>query len=159
MGPLNQKGMFLETILNLTHAKYNEQSICLVYKIPVQQGWDQKHEKHYFAKHHACDYIGNYQGQYFEFEAKETNFNYFNWNQIRISQHLKLQQVSTTKGKSFLIIYFGLTNQFFYIPYQELKNYVENHQKKIPLHWFQEKQIELIIDQEIKLDYLPFLKK
>lgn len=110
-------------------------------------------------KHYACDYIGNYQGAYFEFEAKETAQEYFAWKQIRPSQHAKLQQILATKGYAFLIIYFERTNQFFFVTYQALETYILNNTQKIPLGWFQETQTELKINEELKLNYLALLDK
>ncbi|ATZ17440.1 Holliday junction-specific endonuclease [Williamsoniiplasma luminosum] len=157
MQPLNQQGMFLETILNLTHEKFKIDNECLVIKIPTN--WViTKANDHSFLKHEACDYIGNYQGYYFEFEAKETYKNFFDWKMIRKSQILKMNQIIQNQGIAFLIIYFGEHDSFYFVDYLFLKTWVETNQQHIPYEWFELNTQKIYLNSQLKLDYLNCLK-
>lgn len=72
----NNRGMFLETLINYTIEYYKSNKIALFYKrpvniIPVLTKGNQI-EKGYFKEKSNCDYYGMHKGNYIEFEAKET---------------------------------------------------------------------------------------
>ncbi|PPE05259.1 Holliday junction resolvase RecU [Williamsoniiplasma lucivorax] len=158
MQPLNQQGMFLETILNITHEKFKNDNECLVIKIPTN--WIvTKANDHSFLRHEACDYIGNYQGFYFEFEAKETYKDYFDWKMIRTNQLIKMNQIIQNQGITFLIIYFGKYDAFYYVDYLLLKKWVEANQQHIAHEWFEINAQQINLNSQLKLDYLNCLDK
>lgn len=87
MNPIKNQGMFLETLLNITHQKYIDNKECVVSKIPTNIiPISTKNNQITNAKFYTsinCDYIGIYKGLYFEFEAKETYKDYFGFHLIR----------------------------------------------------------------------------
>lgn len=161
MNPLKNQGMFLEEVLNLTHQKYSEENICLVCKIPTNIGLIKTDNKiinqAFFKDSYNCDYIGNYEGHYFEFEAKETYQTFFNWQALRKNQIKKLNQVLATKGLAFLIIYFGQEELFYLVDFAILQTTIINFGQKIPLEWFEQNAKQLNLNSQLKLDYLEYL--
>lgn len=117
--PLKNKGLFLETVLNLTHQRYFDNQQALVNKIPtniklVKKG-DQKSNQPVFSTGRNCDYVGVYHGTYFEFEAKETQQAVFKAQMIRKNQVQELDAVLAHQGLAFLIVYFVTEERFFLI--------------------------------------------
>ncbi|ATZ18836.1 Holliday junction-specific endonuclease [Williamsoniiplasma somnilux] len=159
MKPINNQGMFLEEILNITHNKYEQQEICSVSKIPTNIGVVKtNHNKlinsALFKESSNCDYIGNFIGRYFEFEAKETYQDFFNWQGIRKNQIKKLNHILATNGLAFLIIYFGQFDKYFLIDFALLQFRVNNFGQKVYFQWFEKNAHELFLTHELKLDYL-----
>ncbi|WP_027063146.1 Holliday junction resolvase RecU [Mesoplasma seiffertii] len=161
MYPINNLGQYLETIINITNQKYLEENLCLVTKIPTNINLVETNNKKIlnanFKKSFNCDYIGVYQGQYFEFEAKETYQDYFDFKALRKNQQSKLSYVCNFKGIGFIIIYFGKYEEFFLIDFLKLKDYVLTIKKRVPYQWFEENAYKLYLTYELKLDYLKYL--
>ncbi|AUF83662.1 Holliday junction resolvase RecU [Mesoplasma syrphidae] len=161
MHPINNLGQYLETIINITNQKYLKEKLCLVTKIPTNINLVQTNNKKIinanFKENFNCDYIGVYQGQYFEFEAKETYQDYFDFKGLRKNQQTKLSYVCYFKGISFVIIYFGKYEEFFIIDFLKIKEYANNIKKRISYKWFEENAYKLYLTYELKLDYLKFL--
>ncbi|ASZ08961.1 Holliday junction resolvase RecU [Mesoplasma chauliocola] len=159
MNPIKNQGMFLETLLNITHQKYLDNNECLVSKIPTSIiPISTKNNQITSAKFYSsmnCDYIGVYKGLYFEFEAKETYKEYFDFHLIRKNQKNKMNLVIQNKGIAFLIIYFGSYEEFFLIDYFTLLNWTNKNKKSIPYEWFIDNAYQLYLDNEFKLNYLP----
>ncbi|PPE06472.1 Holliday junction resolvase RecU [Mesoplasma corruscae] len=158
MIPLKNKGMFLETILNITNKKYNDENICLVNKIPtnfkiLSNEFSDK-RTFVFDQNYNCDYIGVYKGEYIEFEAKETSKKYFDFNLIRNNQNEKMQKVNNYGGLSFLIIYFSEFETYFLADYISVKQWVFNNKKRVPYEWFTKFAYEIFLSSDLKLDYL-----
>ena len=74
------RGMDLETSINMANKFYSEQEIAFIYKKTtpigiVETGYENNNyiiKKAYFKEPSTLDYNGLYKGKYIEFEAKET---------------------------------------------------------------------------------------
>ncbi|QHX36496.1 Holliday junction-specific endonuclease [Spiroplasma sp. BIUS-1] len=91
-------------------------------------------------KNYFCDYIGLWNGVYLEFEAKETEKEFFNLNNIKKNQLEKLLLVDKNSGCGFILIYFHLYEKLFLLNIRELK---ELKNKKIPFSYFQDNFLEI----------------
>ncbi|WP_434325599.1 Holliday junction resolvase RecU [Mycoplasma leachii] len=158
MHPLKNRGQYLETILNITNQKYLDENLCVVSKIPTNINLININNKVItnatFKDNFNCDYIGVYNGLYFEFDAKETSKDEFNFNAIRKNQQQKLNLVSKNKGLAFIILYFSKYDDFYIISYNKLIEYIKNNKKTIPRSWITKNCQELFLTNKLKLDYL-----
>ncbi|WP_434341946.1 Holliday junction resolvase RecU [Mycoplasma putrefaciens] len=158
MYPLKNKGQYLETILNITNQKYINEQICVVTKIPTNINLINISNKTItnatFKDNFNCDYIGVYKSIYFEFDAKETSKDNFNFNAIRKNQQLKLDLVENQKGLAFIILYFSSYDDFYLLTYKQIKDYIQNYKKTIPRDWILKNGIELFLTSSLKLDYV-----
>src|SRR5699024_251304 len=62
---------------------------------------------------HFCDYIGILSKHYIEFDAKETEKDYFDLANIKKHQDEKLRIIDNLGGIAFIIVYFHKYDQFF----------------------------------------------
>lgn len=135
---LKNKGMFLESIINHNIERLNMDGKCQIFKMAVNSKIISKEADKFLVKlnkNYFCDYIGIYQGRYVEFEAKETELPYFNLANIKKHQISKIKMIDEYGGIGFFIIYFHLTNDYFYLSINDLQNFNVN---KIPYTWFVE---------------------
>ncbi|WP_338983011.1 Holliday junction resolvase RecU [Spiroplasma endosymbiont of Othius punctulatus] len=133
---LKNKGMFLESILNHNIERLNMDKKCQIYKMAINSKIISKENDKFLVtlnKNYFCDYIGIYQGRYVEFEAKETELTYFNLTNIKKHQLQKIKQINELGGIGFFIIYFHITNDYFYLTVDNLLNLNTN---KVPYSWF-----------------------
>lgn len=157
MEKLNQKGMFLEKQLSNTHQYYRKHHLATVYKVPVLQMLNSN--QNFKRAHYFCDYVGCYDGYYFEFEAKETYRQHFHCDQLRKSQHYKLKQVEINQGLSFVVVYFGIYKEFLLLFYDDLSNFVKQNSQKISYENCKKFGKKIEIKNNLILDYLPILSK
>ncbi|QEH61620.1 recombination protein U [Spiroplasma chinense] len=152
---IKNKGMFLETVLNTNIEDYEKEGL-LIRKMPVNSSIIEVNKNIITSKakkNDLCDYIGLYKGIYIEFEAKETELDYFNLNNLKENQRSKLNTIFQLGGASFLIVYFHKENSFFGLPIQML---TKNLKKKIPYQWFIENGYLLEFDN-LKLNIITFI--
>jgi len=161
MLPIKNKGMFLEEILNLTNQKYLEEKRCFVTKVPTSLKVIKKQNqtKIAYQENFNCDYIGCYQGQYFEFEAKETDLETFSFHNLRKNQIAKLDLIVQNQGIGFVIIYFNYYNRYFLVNWSTFQQANFKNKKTIPLEWFIDNSFELFIQHNLILDYLPIINR
>ncbi|AKX34443.1 Holliday junction-specific endonuclease [Spiroplasma litorale] len=143
---LKNKGKFLETIINKSIQMLEINNEGLIYKMPVNSNLFEVNNNVIKAKllnNTFCDYIGLYKGFYFEFEAKETEKEYFSVTNIRKNQYTKLKKVHENNGFAFILVYFHKYESLYVlniIDILSLKN------KKIPYEVFAEKYIKIDLD-------------
>lgn len=157
MKRINQKGTFIEKQLNDTHRYYRSKKIMIVYKVPVLQMLN--HNSALKRAHYFCDYVGCFQGWYFEFEAKETSRTSFHWSQLRKSQRYKLERVYQNQGLSFVIIYFGYYKEFWLLFYDDLLTFMEQNSQIISYENCQKIGHKLNLKNSKIIDYQPILAK
>ncbi|WP_368487172.1 Holliday junction resolvase RecU [Spiroplasma sp. DGKH1] len=160
----NNRGMFLEELINYTINDYRKRNLAIIYKRPVEIIPVVKNGNHiskaYFKEKSTCDYYGLYQGTYLEFETKETNQTKFNLNSLKQHQFKQLELVNLHKGISFIIVYFRYYDRYFLLPYHALNNWiVMNTTKQIPLQYFEDKGYELSISYPSLLDFIHILNR
>ena len=107
------RGSTFEELINMTNDIYAEKSLALVQKIPtpITPIEIDKATRHitlaYFEKDSTVDYIGVVQSVPICFDAKECR-----------SRTFPIQNVH-------LLIYFTARNEFYYLPFRVLKEYVD----------------------------------
>ncbi len=143
---LKNKGLYLESVINYTLEKYSNDSLAYFYKIPLNStliSVDNNILKSKLTKNIFCDYIGIYKGAYIEFEAKETELDYFNLSNIKKSQFEKLEIVSKNSGVSFIVVYFHKYDKYYGLSWSSLLNF---NTKKISFDWFERNGFEIFFD-------------
>ncbi|WP_339022461.1 Holliday junction resolvase RecU [Spiroplasma endosymbiont of Crioceris asparagi] len=155
---IKNKGMFLETLINNTIYLLKEEGFAFIYKINPSTKIISKNNQQVFGVLEAnefCDYVGLYNGLYVEFEAKETELNYFNLSNIKKHQINKIKLVSQNHGIGFFIIYFHKQNKCFLLTVKQIEGLKT---KKVPYSFF-ETECELIYFDNIGLNIKDVLKK
>lgn len=164
------RGMDLESDLNITNEYYRQINKSYIYKKPTPikiVKVDYKTRKlatiteAYFKEPSTTDYNGIYNGKYIDFEAKETkSTTSFNLNNIHKHQIMHLKNISNNGGIAFLIIRFVKLDQTYLLKDIDLFDFIkENNRKSIPLTYFKEKGY--IIKNKInpRVDYLEIIDK
>ncbi|WP_026389702.1 Holliday junction resolvase RecU [[Acholeplasma] multilocale] len=157
MYPLKNKGKYLESLLNITHQKYLEEDICVVSNISPGVYFTNPSKNLNFKANFNCDYIGIYKHHYFEFEAKETYQEWFDFKAFRPNQIKKLTLVRQHGGIAFMIVYFANYDEFYLTSFDKIANYVKENKNRVPYEWFNINSYQLYLDSHLKLDYLKFL--
>lgn len=160
----NNRGMFLETIINRTIEYFQNKKIAYLSKrhLPVKiysfqgnqvQGW--------LKEKTQTDYYGVYCGYYLDFEAKQTLSNSFIIANLRQHQYEHLINVYNFGAISFLIVYFAKADAFFALNFEHLVNFIKANPsiKKIDLSFFEKHGylIELIYPGVLDLE--PIFKQ
>ena len=130
MGTWNSRGLrgsTLEEFLNRTNEKYLEQGLALIQKIPTPITPVQIDKEHrhitlaYFDQRSTVDYIGAVQGIPVCFDAKECHADTFPLQNIHEHQVQFMGDFEKQDGIAFLIIYFSVRNELYYMTYKELQ--------------------------------------
>ena len=140
------KGMFLEDVINNTNEYYRLNNIALIYKKPtpiqiVKLSTDKK---------------------YIDFEAKEcTSTTSFPLKNIKEYQLNHLTKVNDFQGIGFIIFYFTKIEKFYLLYINEINDYIKNNSKRssIPLTYFKEKNHEITLNLNFRIDYLKEIDK
>lgn len=161
------RGMGLETDLNITNEYYKNNNIALIYKKPTpikvtKVEYDKsKIREAFFETQSTLDYNGIYQGKYIEFDAKETKSKTsFPISNIHIHQLEHIKQVILHKGIVFLIVRFTLLNKDYLLMGNDLINFINNNSRKsIPLSYFETNGYLLEIKYNPRIDYIKVISK
>lgn len=142
-------GMHLEVLINKSISLFNLQYQAFFKKRCLDiiiKNIDNSYVQGKIKQKSETDYYGFYKGDYFDFEAKQTNKNSFLIKQIQPHQLAHLYLIHKNSGFSFLIICFINYNLYFIITFQQLINYYQKTKRKsIPFQWFKDQCIELEI--------------
>lgn len=140
------RGSLLEELINRTNDKYISDNLCIVQKIPTPitpLEIDNKKRlitKAYFEEKSTVDYIGAVQGIPICFDAKETSHKRFPLQNIHEHQIKFMDMFEKQNGISFLIVYFSMFDEYYYLPFNLLKKYYndskKNGRKSIPYDSF-----------------------
>ena len=156
------RGMTLESDINLTNNYYIEKKIALIYKKPVPikvlkiNSTKTRILDAFYEQKSTLDYSGIYQEKYIEFDAKETNSKTsIPLANIHAHQIEHIRNVLYFKGIAFLIVRFNYYNKTFVLPGKLLLNYIDNTKKKsIPYKFFLDNCMEVPLKYRPRLDYL-----
>ena len=124
------RGSTLEELVNLTNELYKEKNLALVQKIPTPitpvkiDSETGQIKLAYFEKDSTVDYIGVVQGIPVCFDAKECQTDTFPLRNIHEHQVEFMEQFEKQQGISFLIIMFSHRNEFYYLRFSELTQYL-----------------------------------
>ena len=123
------RGSFLEELVNMTNEKYQAQNLALVQKIPtpIKPITIDQATRHitlaYFEQKSTVDYIGAVQGIPVCFDAKECHQNVFHLQNIHEHQVDFMTNMEHQGGIAFLLIYFSVTDEIYYMTYQEMMRF------------------------------------
>lgn len=160
------RGMDLETSINIANKFYSEQEIAFIYKKPtpigiVETGYENNNyiiKKAYFKEPSTLDYNGLYKGKYIEFEAKETkNKTSFPLSNIHEHQIKHIKNIYNNNGIVFLII--KMNNITYLLKADDFLSYIENTTKKSIKYEFILEKGHVINETLNGLDYLSVINK
>ncbi len=120
------RGSTLEELINRTNEVYLEKGLALIQKVPtpitpIQIDKDSRHiTLAYFDQKSTVDYIGAVQGIPVCFDAKESTADTFALQNIHPHQVEFMTQFERQGGISFLILFYSMRNELFYLPYRDM---------------------------------------
>lgn len=123
------RGSTLEDLINRTNEVYLEKGLALIQKVPtpitpIQIDKDSRHiTLAYFEQKSTVDYIGAVQGIPVCFDAKECTSDTFALQNIHEHQVEFMTQFEKQGGVSFLILFYTVRNELFYLPYQDMMRF------------------------------------
>lgn len=140
------RGSLLEELINRTNELYKRDNLCIVQKVPTPitpLEIDNRKgiiTKAYFDEKSTVDYIGVVQGIPICFDAKETSHKRLPLQNIHKHQVEFMETFEEQKGVAFLVVYFSIFNEYYYLPFRELKEFwqasLEGGRKSIPYEAF-----------------------
>lgn len=139
----SNKGKYLESIINNSILYYELNEIALFRKNYPQYKILKVTNNNFlgkFIQKADVDYYGVYNGHFICFEAKQTSKEKFSLNNIMEHQDKFLKQIILMGGKSFLILHFICSNEFFKIDYSKIIDY---KMKSIDKEWCKKNGITL----------------
>ena len=165
----DNRGMGLESDINLTNQYYIDKKIAYIYKkpTPIQvTKVDYKNnsmiiKEAYFKEPSTTDYNGLYDGMYIDFEAKETTSKTsFPLSNIHKHQIEHIKHIISNGGIGFLIVRFSSLNKDYILMGEDLFKFLDNNDRKsIPLQFFEEHGYLINISYIPRLDYLKVIDK
>lgn len=140
------RGMGLESDINLANEYYRIKDIAYIYKKPtpiklVKVDYTKGLIKEaYFETPSTTDYNGIYKGKYIDFEAKETKSDTFPFANIFKHQIDHLKKVIDQGGIAFVIIAFTHRNEVYLIDASHMIDaYYHSNRKSITYETIKEK--------------------
>ena len=123
------RGSTLEDFINLSNEKYLSSGLAVIQKIPtpikpIKIDKDSRHiTLAYFDQKSTVDYIGVVQGIPVCFDAKECHQNVFHLQNLHEHQVYFMTNMEHQGGIAFLLIYFSVTDEIYYMTYQEMMRF------------------------------------
>ena len=124
------RGSAFEEMVNRTNEKYEECGLALIQKIttpitPIEIDQKSRHiTLAYFDKKSTVDYIGAVQGIPVCFDAKESQSDTFNLQNIHEHQMDFMSKFKAQKGIAFFLIYYTHKDLIYYMPVGEMAVFV-----------------------------------
>lgn len=125
------RGSTLEELINHTNDVYKEKNLAIIQKVPTpitpvkMNSANKMITLAYFNEKSTVDYIGVVQGIPVCFDAKETSKNALPLRNIHKHQIEFMEKFQQQEGIAFLLIYFNMYNEYYYLPFNKLQEYVE----------------------------------
>lgn len=161
------RGMTLESDINETNKYYLLNNIAVIYKKPTpititKVDYPSRKEavirEAYFKVPSTTDYNGIYKGKYIDFEAKETNLNYFPLANIHKHQVEHLKKILEHGGIGFIIVRFNKFDKTFLLTANNLIDFINNSTRKsIPVEYFEEKGYIVKVKFNPRIDYIKII--
>lgn len=164
----SNRGMNLESDINISNEYYTDQGIALITKRPtpinivkVDYSRGARITDAYFEKQSTTDYNGVYKGKYLDFEAKNTkNKTSFPLSNIEDHQILHLKRVIEQGGIAFFIIQFQLLNEVYLLDASFVIHFYEKGERKsIPYEVFKSDGILIKQGYNPRLYYLDAVEE
>ena len=163
----DNRGMGLESDINITNQYYIDNKIAYIYKKPTpiqvtKVGYKNNSmviKEAFFKEPSTTDYNGLYKGLYIDFEAKETtsktSFPLANIHKHQI-EHIK--HIVENDGIGFLIVRFTTLDRNYILMGKDLIEFLKSSERKsIPLNYFEDKGYLIEISYIPRLDYLKVI--
>lgn len=162
------RGMNLESDLNLSNEYYRDIDKAYIYKKPTPikvVNVDYKSRKMatikeaYFMEPSTTDYNGLYNGKYIDFEAKETKSKTsFSLNNIHPHQIDHLKNILKHHGIAFLIVRFTSIDSTYLVLAKDFLEYISNNERKsVPIDFFENRGYKLKNKLRPVIDYLEII--
>ncbi len=126
------RGSGLENFINLTNDVYREKNLAIIQKIPTPitpvkiDNSTRTISLAYFNEKSTVDYIGVVQGIAVCFDAKETSKTYLPLQNIHDHQISFMKDFEAQNGIAFLLVYFKLYDEYYYLSFRELERHCNN---------------------------------
>lgn len=163
------RGMNLESDINLTNEYYLNNDIAVIHKKPTPitinkvdypSRRDAVIKEAHFKIPSTTDYNGIYKGKYIDFEAKETSGISFPLANIHKHQIEHLRKIVNHGGIGFIIVSFTKKDKVFILTGNDLFSFIDNEiRKSIPYNYFLEKGYQINYNYNPRLDYLEVIDK
>ena len=162
------RGMNLESDINLTNDYYRMNGDCLITKRPtpinvvkVDYSKGAIITNAFFEKQSTTDYNGVYKGRYIDFEAKSTQkVTSFPLGNISPHQIEHLKNVIKHDGIAFFIIEFAKLNEVYLVDAKYVIDFYEHGDRKsIPYESFKTIAYKIKSGFSPRLDYLEIVKQ
>lgn len=165
----SNKGMGLESDINLSNTYYLNKNIAIIHKKPtpikpvkVSSNTLGKTiiTQAYYEMPSTTDYNGIYKGMYIDFEAKETNNKTsFPLSNIHEHQIKHLINVKDHGGVSFIIVRFNCLNKTYLLFCKEFQEFITQEKRKsIPIKYFEENGFIIKNKFNPRIDYIDIIK-
>lgn len=157
------RGDALEDLIQHTNDYYKKQHLGRVDKIStpikvVEIDHSKVITRAFFEKKSTVDFMGIVQGVGIAFDAKETHLKSLPLSNIHAHQMEFMDDINLQNGLAFIIIHFKFCDEYYLIPYEDLRMYYDNqsHRKSIPYKAMRQEFLLKVSATGI-LDYLPGL--
>ena len=152
------RGQDLEDMIETSNERYKFEGKALVQKIPepIRQISDIQQGGRFTAiyeKKSTVDYIGTYKGYALAFDAKSTKVETrFDLSNVAKHQYEFMKNWHDNGGISFLVVLFKSHGEIYYLPFETLRYWQEEADRKsIPYESF---QYEIEANGLVQVDYL-----
>jgi recombination protein U len=162
------RGMTLESDLNITNTYYLDNDIAVIYKKPtpikiVKVCFDAKKnaiiKEAYFKLPSTTDYNGIYKGKYIDFEAKEVMSKIFPIANINKHQIDHIRSIIKHGGIAFIIVRFNVLNKTYIYKGEDLISFIDSETRKsIPWEAFQTKGYLINEGYMPRIDYMKIIE-
>lgn len=160
------RGMDLESLINLSNEYYLNEDIAVIYKkpTPIQIvatkiiNDNKLITKAFFKEPSTLDYNGIYKGKYLDFDAKVTKSKTsFPLSNIHNHQLEHMKNIIKHGGISFLII--AINDDVFYLDGHDIINFINNNDRKsIPYEYIYNKGYKVERKINPRLDYISIVE-
>lgn len=162
------RGMTLESELNISNEYYREIDKAYIYKKPTPikitkvdyPSRDKAMIKEgFFTTPSTTDYNGLYRGYYIDFEAKETkSTTSFALTNIHPHQIEHLKNIDRHHGIAFLIVRFTTLNETYLLTTKVFNTFLEETARKsIPIDFFRKNAYQIKDSYRPRIDYLKIV--
>ncbi len=166
----SNRGMSLESEINLSNEYYRDSGIAYIYKKPtpirvVKMSYLAKDKvvikEAFFERPSTTDYNGLYRGKYIDFEAKETNNKrFFPLANIHKHQLEHIRNINNNGGICFLIVRFVKLNETYLLWARDLIDYLDQNKNCSIKHEYFESKGCLIANKYCpRVDYIEIIDK
>ncbi|MBQ7247940.1 MAG: Holliday junction resolvase RecU [Lachnospiraceae bacterium] len=162
------RGSTLEDLINYTITRYRDAGLALIQKIPtpitpVNIDSATKHiTLAYFDQKSTVDYLGVVQGIPICFDAKEVHVDTFSLQNVQEHQIAFMDDFEKQQGIAFFIIYYAHKNEFYYMPYRDMKLFWDRAEaggRKSFTYDEMDKTGRIPAENSLNIHFLPNLQK